>query len=320
VFGTSATDFFCRAIGGGSSALVRLVNRPLAFLLVLAAIAVLLIYALSRTAWRPSAPFRLAHRRAWGQTLAASARIYATHLRLVVGIGILFIPVSLLVALLQSLLLHGTAFLGVETGGEQSNVVAFLVLAIGTALTLLGLGLVQAATARALVELDQHRRIGPVRAYVLARDSVRPLLVALVFATLIVSLLAGSIYLAPVAVWLAGLWALLAPTIELEGLSAVGGLRRSGHLVRGHWFKVASLLVIGASLALVLGPLVGVALIFATGAPFWLVNLVAGVVYALTMPLVAIMTVYVYFDRRVAYELGHEVAVSELPSEIEVVG
>jgi O-antigen/teichoic acid export membrane protein len=60
----------------------------------------------------------------------------------------LFIPISLLVVLLQSLLLHGTGFLGVEAGTENDNAVAFFVLAIGTALTLLGLGLVQAATAQ----------------------------------------------------------------------------------------------------------------------------------------------------------------------------
>jgi hypothetical protein len=119
---------------------------------------------------------------------------------------------------------------------------------------------------------------------------------------------------------LAGRWALIAPSIELEELSAIGGLRRSSRLVRGRWFKVTSLIVVGAALAIVIGPLVGVALIFGTGAPFWLVNLIAGVVYALTMPLVAIMTVYVYFDRRVAYELGGDVDAARLPAEIEIAG
>jgi hypothetical protein len=90
--------------------------------------------------------------------------------------------------------------------------------------------------------------------------------------------------------------------------------------VRGSWFKVTSLIVVGAALAFVTGPLVGVGLILATGAPFWLVNLVAGVIYALTMPLVAITTVYVYFDRRVAFELGGDVQVAQLPAEIEVAG
>jgi hypothetical protein len=320
IFGTTATDFFCRAIGGGSSALVRLVSRPALFTLVSAALVLLLIYVLSRTSWRPAAPLRLAHRRAWGQTLAATSRMYAAQLPLVLGIGVLFIPISLLIVLLQALLLRGTSVLGLESGAEGDGVLAFFVIAIGTALTLLGLGLVQAATARALVEVDKGRPIGPLHAYWLARDSIRPLLGALLVAALAVSLLASSIYLLPLAIWLAGRWALIAPSIELEELSALAGLRRSRKLVRGEWFKVASLIVVGAALAIVIGPLVGVALILTTGAPFWLVNLVAGVMYALTMPLVAITTVYVYFDRRVAYELDGDVETAVLPAEIEVAG
>jgi hypothetical protein len=319
-FGTTATDFFCHAIGNGSRALVQLVHRPLQFTLALAALALLLIYALSRTSWRPVAPLRLARRRAWGQTLAAAARMYVAKPGLLLGIGVLFIPISLLTALLQTLVLHGTGALGVETGGGASGLLGFLVLAIGTALTLLGLGLVQAATARALVEIDQGRQIGPVRAYLLAADSIRPLLGALVFAATIVSLLAGSIYLIPVAVWLAGRWALIAPSIELERLSALAGLRRSGRLVRGAWLKVASLIVVGGALAVAVGPLVGAALILATDAPFWLVNVVAGLIYSVTMPLVAITTAYVYFDRRVADELADEEATTELPAEIEFSG
>jgi hypothetical protein len=320
VFGTTATDFFCRAIGSGSSALVRLVSRPALFTLVAAALVLLLIYVLSRTSWRPAAPLRLAHRRAWGQTLAAASRMYVAQLPLVLGIGVLFIPVSLLVVLLQALLLRGTSVLGLESGAEGDSLLAFFAIAISTALTLLGLGLVQAATARALVELDAGRPIGPVRAYWLARDSIRPLLGALFVAALVVSLLASSIYLLPLAIWLAGRWALIAPSIELEGLTALVGLRRSRRLVRGRWFKVTSLIVVGEALALVIGPLMGVALILTTGAPFWLVNLVAGVIYALTMPLVAITTVYVYFDRRAAYQLGGDVEATALPAEIEIAG
>jgi hypothetical protein len=315
VFGTTATDFFCRAIGGGSSALVRLVSRPALFTLVAAVLVLLLIYVLSRTSWRPSAPLRLAHRRAWGQTLSASSRIYAAQLPLVLGIGVLFIPVSLLVVLLQALLIRGTSVVGFESGAEGNSVLAFFAIAIGTALTLLGLGLVQAATARALVELDAGRPVGPLRAYWLARDSIRPLLGALFLAAIVVSLLASSIYLSPLAIWLAGRWALIAPAIELEELRALPGLRRSRRLVRGKWFKVTSLIVVGAVLAFVIGPLVGVALILTTGAPFWLVT---GIIYALTMPLVAITTVYVYFDRRVEYELGGDVATHVLPAEIEI--
>ena len=115
---------------------------------------------------------------------------------------------------------------------------------------------------------------------------------------------------------MAGRWALIAPSIELERLSALAGLRRSGRLVEGAWFKVASLIVIREALSVAVGPIVGVALILGTDAPFWLVNVVAGVIYV-TMPLVAITTAYVYFDRRVTDELAGEDAPTELPAEIE---
>ena len=318
-FGTKSTDFFCEAVAGGSRALVRLVSAPLAFSLVLAGLALLLVFAITRATWLPAAPLRLARRRTWGQIASASARMYVKRLGLFIGIGVLLIPISLLVALLQTLILHGTSILGVQTGGESNGLIGLVMLAVGTALTLLGLGLVQAAVARALVEIDAGRPIGPVRAYRLAFDSLRPLAGALLIATVVVSLLASSIYLIPIAVWLAGRWSLIAPAVELEHLSARGALRRSRVLVTGRWLKVASLIVLGGALALLAGPVLGSLLILVSDAPFWLVNVIAGIVYMVTMPLVALTTAYVYFDTRVRAELeGEHVRGRELPSEIEL--
>ena len=317
-FGTGATDFFCSVVGGGSRALVRLVDKPLAFSLVLAGIALLMVILISRATWRPAAPLRAARRRTWGQILSASARMYAQRILVFVGIGLVVIPISLLITLLQALILHATSILGVQTGAESDGFLALLVLAIGTALTLLGLGLVQAACARALVEIDEGRPVGPLGAYRLASDSIRPLVGALLVASVAVSLLASSIFLIPIAVWLAGRWALIAPAIELEKLSATTALRRSGRLVRKRWLKVASLIVAGGALVIVAGPLIGALLIVTTDTPFWLVNVIAGVVYAVTMPFVALTTAYVYFDARTRGELGAESEHVVLPAEIEL--
>ncbi len=315
-FGPAATGFFCGAVGRGSRALVLLLDRPLAFGLLLGALVLFAVYLLSRATWRPSAPLRIARRRSWGQILTAAARMYAGRIALFVGIGLVFVPISLLVSLLQSLVLHATNVLGVQAGGGESNgVVAFVVLVIGTTLTLLALGVAQAATARALVEIDEGRPVGTLRAYRLAADAVVPLSGALLAATVAVSLLASSILLLPIAVWLAGRWALIAPAIELEEVSAMRALRRSGRLVRRRWLKVASLIVAGAGLVLVAGPLVGVALILGTDAPFWLVNVVAGIVYAVTMPFVSLTTAYLYFDARARHEVAGEVEPAELPAE-----
>ena len=317
-FGTAGTDFFCGSIAHGSRAFVRLVDKPVAFGLVLAGLALLVIILISRATWRPAAPLRLAHRRSWGQILSASARMYVQRIPLFVGIGLVVVPISLLVTLLQALVLHATSILGVQTGGEDSGLLALFVLATGTALALLGLGLVQAACARALVRIDEGRSVGPLAAYRLAFDSAPPLFGALLVASIVVSLLASSIFLIPIAVWLAGRWALIAPAVELESLSAARALRRSGRLVRRRWLKVASLIVAGGALVVVAGPLIGVLLILVTDAPFWLVNVIAGIVYAVAMPLVALVTAYVYFDARTRGELEAESELTELPAEIEL--
>jgi hypothetical protein len=320
IFGHSATEFFCGAVAHGSTALVRLVEHPLGFGLTLAALALVVLIFVARATWRPTAPLRLAHRRAWGQILAASARMYVRRITLFVGIGLLFVPVSLLVALLQLLILHATSIFGLQTGDESSGLAAFVALVIGTSLTLLGLGLVQAATARALVELDRGANVSPLGAYRLALDSVVPLFGALFAAVLAVSLLASTFYLLPIAIWLAGRWALIAPVVELEEASALDALRRSRELVRGRWLKIASLIVAGGAVVLAIGPLLGALLILVTDAPFWLVNVVAGVVYTVTMPVVALATAYAYFDARVRVELEGAHHPVELPAEIGLSG
>ncbi|HWM14684.1 MAG TPA: hypothetical protein VNO56_09400 [Gaiellaceae bacterium] len=319
-FGTGATDFFCDAVAGGSRALVRLVDEPSLVLVTLAALILLVLILLSRATWRPVAPFRLARRRAWGQILAASGRMYVRRLPLLLGIGVLAIPISLLVTLLQALVLGASRVAGIETEGESRGLLTLIVVAIGTTLTLLVLGLVQAATVRALVELDAGRATGTLHAYRLAFDSVLPLLGALAIAVVAVTVLATSVFLLPVALWLAVRWALVVPVVELEELAARDALRRSARLVRGRWLKVASLALVGGAVVLAAGPLVGALLIVVTNAPFWILNVVAGVVYALTMPFVALTTAYLYFDARASGELTPERDPDELPAEIELAG
>ena len=96
-------------------------------------------------------------------------------------------------------------------------------------------------------------------------------------------------------------------------------MHRSAQLVRGHWFRVGSIVGVGAGLALVAGPFIGALLILADRAcRFALLNLVAGVVYALAMPFVALATSYVYFDLRTRHELGEADEPSVLPAEIQL--
>ena len=318
--GTTTTDFFCSAIGEGSTALRRAVDDPLPVLLALGALLVLILVGLSRATWRPTAPLHLARRRSWGQVVTAAARMYAGHLTLFLGIGLVLLPISLLVTLLQAIVIHASSIAGISTDGESGGVLVFLVFVIGTALTLLGLSLVIAASARAMAEIDRGRRIGPLGAYRLAFDRARPLFGAVVITVAAVSLLVSSVLLVPVGIWLAVRWSLAIFAAEFEGCTALEALRRSRRLVRGHWLKVASLTVFGAALALVLGPLVGALLILLTNAPLATLNLVAGVVNAVTMPFVALTTAYVYFDARARVELEPAEEPDELPAEFQLSG
>ena len=131
------------------------------------------------------------------------------------------------------------------------------VVALGTALTLLG-ARDRAGGHGAGARRDRRGppRSGRGSAFRLALDSVRPLLGALLIASVVLALLFTTVFLLPVAIWLAVRWALIAPVVELESAVArSSALRRSGRLVRHGWFKVGSLAVVGAALALIAGPL-----------------------------------------------------------------
>jgi hypothetical protein len=316
-FGTSATDFFCGAVERGSNFVLRAVDNGARLVLVIGVLVGLVIFLLTRTPWRPSTPLRMRRRRSWGQTFTASWRMYLLRPRLFFGIGLVVIPISLVITGLQILLFSATSLVGVDPNGEGGGFRVGLGVWLGTVLTLLALALVQAACARAMVAIDAEREVGLRDVYRLALDGVLPLVGALAVAVGVITLLSISIFLVPIAIWLAVRWALIVPVVELEEHGALGALRRSGQLVRLQWLKVGTLVVVAAALAIVAGPFLGALLILLVDAPFGLVNVLAGLVYAVAMPFVGIATTYVYCDTLARERLGEAArAPQELPAEI----
>ena len=316
--GTGATDFFCGAVAHGSAGLVHILRNPGLSLLVLLGVFAAVAFAASRTTWRPRAPLRLGRRRSWGQILTAAGAMYARRPVTFIGIGVVFIPLGAVLSGLEAVVLGGFGLVGVDTTGESAGALALLVFIVGTTLTFVALALVQAATTCTLVAIDEGRPIRALAAYRAAVGRLGPLLRGLLIAVAVVAVLTTTGFLIPVAVWLGVRWALLAQAVELDGTSGVGGLRRSAELVRGRWLRVASLVGVGAALALLAGPLLGALLILLTDAPLPLLNVVAGVVYALALPFVALTTSYVYFDARAHLELEPRTGQQELPAEIDL--
>jgi hypothetical protein len=314
-FGTGATDLFCSGVERGSAALLRLLRNPVPTLIILGGLAALIVWLIVRATWTPTAPFRLGRRRTWGQTVSASARMYVERPLLVLGMGAVFLPLAFVITFVQWLLVKAIDAVAVLTG-QGAGLVAYLALVVGTTLTLFGLALVQAATAGALRELDEGRSVGPIGAYRLALRRGRPLLGATAIVVVASVVLGTTVLLIPVAIWVAVRWSLLAPVIEYESARPLRSLRRSGELVRGRWLRTASLVGTSALFTLVAGPLLGALLIFVSNSALALVNLVAGVVYALVLPFVALVTTYVYSDARTHVELEPAEKIDELPAEI----
>ncbi len=223
VLGTGATDFFCGAVAAGSNALRKSVEHLAATLLALLALVALIAYALSRTTWRPATPFRLARRRRGARFSRLQLALYVTRLPLFLGIGLVALPISIIVTLVDR-----RAPPRIERPrrrGRRGN----------------------RRNPRVPCRLARHRP-DPVRARPrhggdgagagrdrrgstdrtgsCLPDVVRragPLFVALTIASLVISLLVSSVFLVPIAIWLAVRWALIAPVVELEGTTAIGG-------------------------------------------------------------------------------------------------
>lgn len=297
VIGTSATDFFCTAVGTGSEVLRRAKANPLPVVIALVVIAALLVWGFSRTTWTRTPPAPLSRRRTWGQLVTTAFEMMRRHPRTFFGIGVLFLPLGVLIALVQWLLFNITSLeLLLDEAGEQNAFVAWIALVIGLFFGFLGLTLVHAATARAAVSIAAGERVTAIDAYRAVLPHWRPLVLALLAALGVQAVLQSTLVLLPVAVFFVVRWSLFAIAVGTEGDPRPGPLRRSAALTSGNWWRAASVVIGITGTALIIGPAIGVLALIATGATFALVNLISAIVYMFAMPIAALTTTYLYFD------------------------
>jgi hypothetical protein len=297
LIGTSATDFFCTAVGTGSEILRRAKANPLPFVIALAALAALFVWGFSRTTWTPTSPVQLRRRRAWGQLLTTALRMMHRHPRTFFGIGVLFLPLGALIAVVQWLLFNLTSLeLLLDEAGEQNAFVAWVALVIGLFFGLFGLTLVHAATARAAVGIAAGEHVRALDAYRSVLPRWRELVLALLVALGVQTVLQSTLVLVPVAIFFLVRWSLFAVAVGVEGHPRPGPLRRSGALSSGNWWRIAAVVIGITGTALFLGPAIGVLALIGTGATFAVVNLISAVVYMFAMPIAALTTTYLYFD------------------------
>jgi hypothetical protein len=307
--GTTATGFFCAVVATGSAVLTALVGNPSPVFIAFAVLLALILWLASRTRWEPSAPLRLERRRRWGSIVNASRRMYFGHLRVFLGIGLLFFPLGVLITGVQYLVFRVGGLNGlVNSAGSTNAVVDFLAIALGVAITVLGLAVVNAATAVAMVDIDAGCSTGAMAAYKKVWPKLGSLLGVALVAALLIALVGLTSIGVLLSVWLLVRWAFLAQVVVLEAAPRGTALRRSARLVRGAWWRVGSMLLFVTIIALLLGPLVGTMLLFVSSASFNFINLISSVIYAVVLPYAAIASTYLYFDRRVDKRLEADAA------------
>lgn len=315
LFGTQATGAFCGIVATGSDVLRATVNNPSWAALALGALAALIAWLVRRTTWSPSAPLRLARRRSTGQVVASVWRMYLRHAPLFAGIG-LPIAVATLLPGVATVWMTSTA----ESLDGNQTLYGAIVNVAGLALVLLSpitLSIAEAAAMVAVRGIDEGRPVGIGRAYRGALRRAVPLLLTQAAIAVVLIACTATVLLIPVAVVGLVLCLLVTPVVLFEKLSGWSAVTRSARLVRQRWVKVVVLVALTTGLVLAVGPLLGTVLILGTSLPFAVSNAVAGIVYALLVPLVALNTLYVYADVVVREQIDPPAdKVSELPAEV----
>ena len=215
----SATDLFCSVVTGGSTLLTKAIaGGPAVFLAVLGLL-LLALWTAFRMQWRPSQPFQLARRRALGQILSASLRMYRHNPLMYLTIGALFLPASIVIALLQRLLFALTQLdVLSQVAGPTNAFVAGSALAIGLVFGVITLTLVQAMVAISVSHAADATELLPRHAYAVIKGRIPSLMAALVVMFTAVVLLQLTVVAMPIAIWLLVRWSLFAQCIVLEDL------------------------------------------------------------------------------------------------------
>jgi hypothetical protein len=279
------TRFFCGITKRGSQALNFMLDRPLVLLAIIAGIVVFVVFVVKRTRWRPAPPAPLLMARRGGRIMRASLAIVRQHLRRYLPVSALALLGGVLAAVMQHFTLYHT-FLGTihEMSGDQAAPSAMTALVSGAAEIIPLMVIAMVVGVHITHHLDAPRGDKVIRAALKGRGLL-PMIV------LTVCMFTGifAFVLVPAFV--------LAPSVgTAEGSRLWATLRHSARLSKGHRLRTFVLTVFAFSVSLLAAPLVGIVVLLLTGKSFWIMNIIAGTVNAITLPWLAVVLYLMYTD------------------------
>ena len=299
----SATGFFCSAVAQGSKVYIKFLSSPVAVIGVLAAIVLFAVWLSRRTIWSPALPTPIRRRREGGQLYRAGFRIYRGRPKLFLAIGLMAIPLGALATIAQNLLFDVTGLTALtDVAGDEPVVGAFAAALFGAFTTLVSAMLVYAACAGALERIDDGGQPDALDAY----RGIVPRLLPIAWSTLRITVVAALLCLTLVGIPFAIVYlirkTLSLQSIVIEELGATAGLQRSGALVRGSEPRVFAIGALVNGTVALLGPLIGVAMMFVTSASLALINSVAALIYVVVLPAAGITIALLFYDLRIRTE------------------
>ena len=183
------------------------------------------------------------------------------------------IPLGALATIAQNLLFGVTGLAALTDVAVDDPVVgAFAAALFGAFTTLVAAMLVYAACAEALDRIDEGEQPDALDAY----RGIVPALLPIAWATLRITVVAGLLGVTVIGIPFAIVYlirkAVTLQSIVIEELGGTSGLRRSGELVRGSELRVLAIGALVNGTVALLGPVIGVAMMFVTPASLGLIN------------------------------------------------
>jgi hypothetical protein len=292
IAGPQITGAFCGAVAAVSSLINLNAKSQAASIAILALIAIVIGLFVGLTRWRPVDLERLRVRRSFGQLIRTARKLYGRHWTVLVPIAAVALVVIGGTNLVADLLAAGNP--ATDVAGRSAVDVALLDL-VQTLGRPVASAIVAAIVVAFMRDLVASRPAGFRAALDGVRARFRRVVVAQLLATLGVILLALTIVGIPWAIRNLVSWAF----VQQEGLFTDKSLRESfrgsADLVRGRWWHAVRPIVFFSVVTAVAGPVLTFALIF-TPLPFFWINLLGAMIFALLIPYVTVGKTLLYFD------------------------
>ncbi len=298
VIGGPAVESFCALTAGGSLLFITALDHPATTGLVLLSALVLVLLLVRGTRWRGADARRPDRERRAGQVVTASFGILGRHVASLWPIIAMVALTSVAALGLQRLAMHRRPSDDItDVYGVGQNTVALVLAALVSFAAAPLIAIALSATCRMVAGLAGERRPRAWEAIALAVRRPSGALAQLAL-YVVVTVLASSLVLLPLALLLVSMWAVTMPAAVIEDLGFVAAFRRSRALTRGRRWRAVFLSSLLVWIGFILPGLVGGVLLLVTGWPSWTSNAAAIVASAVLLPVSAIGLTLQFYDFR----------------------